>query len=71
MYIARLVCSDDACAGEALTEARTLEQLDALVCDCGCALAIVGWPDHVDEPAATAVVIALSRRQGAAGELAA
>jgi hypothetical protein len=73
MYVARLVCSDEACADEALAEARTLEELDTFVCDCdcGCALAIIGWPDHVDEPAATAVVIAFGRRPGPAGELAA
>jgi hypothetical protein len=71
MYIARLVCSDEACADEALAEARTLGELETFVCDCGCALAIVGWPDHVDEPAATAVVIAFGRRSGEADELAA
>jgi hypothetical protein len=71
MYVARLACSDEACAEEALAEARTPEELDTFVCDCGCALAIVGWPDHVDEPAATAVVIAFGRRPAAAGELAA
>jgi hypothetical protein len=77
MYVARLVCSDEACADEALAEARTLEELDTFVCDCdcgcgcGCALAIIGWPDHVDEPAATAVVIPFGRRPGPAGELAA
>lgn len=71
MYTARLVCSDDACADEALAEAPTLEELDAFVCDCGCALAIVGWPDHVDEPAATALVIPLGRRARAADGLAA
>jgi hypothetical protein len=71
MYVARLICSDGACAHEALAEARTLEELDTFVCDCGCALAIVGWPDHVDEPAATAIVIPFGRRPGAAGELAA
>jgi hypothetical protein len=71
MYVARLACSDEACAEEALAEARTLEELDTLVCDCGCALAVVGWADHVDEPAGTAVVIAFDRRLAAAGELAA
>ena len=71
MYVARLVCSDEACADKALAEARTLAELDTFVCDCGCALAIVGWPDHVDEPAVTAVVIPFGRRPGAAGELAA
>ncbi|HEV7882142.1 MAG TPA: hypothetical protein VGO81_01160 [Solirubrobacteraceae bacterium] len=71
MYVARLVCSDEACADEALAEARTLEELETFVCDCGCALAIVGWPDHVDEPAATVVVIPFGGRPGPAGELAA
>jgi hypothetical protein len=73
MYVARLVCSDEACADEALAEARTLEELDTFVCGCGCgcALAIIGWPDHVDEPAAAAVVIPFGRRPGPAGELAA
>ena len=75
MYVARLVCSDEACADEALAEARTLEELDTFVCDCDCgcrcALAIIGWPDHVDEPAATAAVIPFGRRRGPAGELAA
>jgi hypothetical protein len=71
MYIARLVCSDAACAEEALAEAQTLEELDTFVCDCGGALAIVGWPDHVEEPAATAIVIPLGRRRRPAGELAA
>jgi hypothetical protein len=71
MYVARLVCSDEACADEALAEARTLEELDTFVCDCGCALAIVGWPDHVDRPAVAAVVIPFGRRPEPAGELAA
>jgi hypothetical protein len=68
MYVARLICSDEACARDALAEAPTLAELDTLVCECGCALAIVGWPDHVDEPAA---VVALARRRQAPGDLAA
>jgi hypothetical protein len=48
MYIARLICSDEACADEALAEAHTLGELDTFVCDCGCALTILGWPDHAD-----------------------
>jgi hypothetical protein len=71
MYVARLICSDEACADEALAEAHTLEELDTFVCDCGCALAIVGWPDHVEEPVATAVVVPLGRRPQAPGDLAA
>ena len=49
VYVARLICSDELCVDEALGEAPTLEELDALVCDCGCALAVIGWPDHLDE----------------------
>jgi hypothetical protein len=71
MYVARLICSDEACADEALAEAHTLEELDMFVCDCGCALAILGWPDHVDEPAAMAAVIPLGRRPQTPGDLAA
>ena len=71
MYVARLICSDEACAAEALAEAHTLAELDTLVCDCGCALAIVGWPDHLDDPAVTAAVIPLGHRPQASGDLAA
>jgi hypothetical protein len=71
MYLARLICSDEACAAEALIEAQTLAELDTFVCDCGCALAIVGWPDHVAEPELTAVVAVLGRRPQTHGDLAA
>jgi hypothetical protein len=52
VYVARLICSDEACADETFGEAQTLEELDALVCDCGCALAVIGWPNHLDDAAA-------------------
>jgi hypothetical protein len=71
MYVARLICSDEACAAEAIAEAQTLAELDTFVCDCGCALAIVGWPDHVAEPELTAVVAVLGRRPQTHGDLAA
>ena len=45
MFTARLVCSDAACAEEIDAEAATLAELESLLCDCGCALAVVGWPD--------------------------
>ena len=51
VYVARLICSDPGCTLEAATEARSLRELEALACDCGCALAIIGWPDWVDQPA--------------------
>ncbi len=58
MYIARLICSDQACADEIVAEARTLAELETLACDCGCALEVIGWPDDVDD----AVVVQLGRR---------
>jgi hypothetical protein len=47
MVRARLLCSGEGCA--ALFEALgTLDEIEALACDCGCALEILAWP----EPAA-------------------
>jgi hypothetical protein len=59
MYIARLICSDEACADRIVAEADTLEELDALACECGCAYQVLGVPDWVEE---TAVVVALRHR---------
>jgi hypothetical protein len=57
MYVARLVCSDEACAEEVAHEAATLAELETLLCDCGCALAIIGWPDDAAEPLAEVVTL--------------
>lgn len=44
---ARLVCSDGRCA--VLYEAYgPLEELEALGCDCGCALQVLAWPVPLD-----------------------
>jgi hypothetical protein len=51
VYLARLICSDADCAAEAAAEARTIRELESLICDCGCALTIIGWPDWIDPPA--------------------
>jgi hypothetical protein len=67
MYVARLICSDEACGAEAIAEAHTLAELDTFACDCGCALAIVGWPDHAEERAPAAVVVPLGRRRSQDG----
>jgi hypothetical protein len=61
MYVARLTCSDAACAAELDAEAATLDELETLICDCGCALEVIAWPDWVDEPA---VVVALRIERG-------
>ena len=51
VFVARLICSDTACAAELTADGRSVEELGSLLCDCGCALEIIGWPDWVDEPA--------------------
>jgi hypothetical protein len=51
MFVARLICSDVDCAAELTAEAGAAAELQTLLCDCGCALEIIGWPDWVDEPA--------------------
>lgn len=60
MYIARLICSDETCAERAVSEAETLEELEALACECGCTYQVLGVPDFVEE---TAVVVPLHRRR--------
>jgi hypothetical protein len=40
MVYALLICSDEACADE-LEATGTLEELDALACECGCALQVI------------------------------
>jgi hypothetical protein len=61
MLVARLICSDEDCAAEAVAEAASLRELETLACDCGCALEVVAWPDHEDD--AVAAVIALRVRR--------
>jgi D-serine deaminase-like pyridoxal phosphate-dependent protein len=51
VFLARLICSDADCAEEVTAEAARAPELERLICDCGCALEILGWPDWVDEPA--------------------
>jgi hypothetical protein len=60
MYIARLICSDEACAERIVTEADTLEELDAMACECGCTYQVLGVPDWVD---VSTVVVPLRRRR--------
>jgi len=55
MFVARLICSDTDCADERVLEAETLAELEAMACDCGCVLEIIGWPDWV-KPRGTVVV---------------
>ena len=62
MYWARLVCSDPACAAEVAAETATLRELDTLICECGCSLELIGWPDVSAEALAQVILL----RAGAA-----
>jgi hypothetical protein len=45
---ALLICSDDGCT--ALYEARgRLEDVERLACECGCGLALIGWPEPAED----------------------
>lgn len=59
MHVARLTCSDPECAMQSVEEASAAAELECLVCECGCVLEVIGWPDWVDEPAP---VVALRMR---------
>lgn len=63
MFVARLQCSDPACAETSVAEATTIAELETLSCECGCGLAVLAWPDWVeDEPVLAAVVPLRARR---------
>lgn len=49
MFIARLVCTDSDCAEDSEVHADSLAELERLICDCGCALELVAWPDWADD----------------------
>jgi hypothetical protein len=59
VYVARLVCSDPGCAAELDAEALTQQELETLICDCGCGLEIVGWADWVQGPGGEVVHLRL------------
>ena len=49
MFAARLICSDSDCAEEQEVHATTLAELERLLCDCGCALELIAWPDWAED----------------------
>ena len=51
MFIALLICSDESCTDE-LETWGTLEELEAMACDCGCALEVIALSDVEFEEAA-------------------
>ena len=58
MVRARLLCSGEDCA-EVFEAYGSLAELEALACDCGCALVLLAWPEPVEvlggEPAISVV----------------
>ena len=48
MFRALVTCPDNECA-EAFDAVADLEQLEALICDCGCTLRIERLSEHEDE----------------------
>ncbi len=50
MVYALLTCSDEECTAVYEAYGR-LAEIEALACECGCGLAIVGWPEEVEEVA--------------------
>jgi hypothetical protein len=60
MLVARLICSDPECIEVFEARAVTLAELEALACDCGCALEIVAWPDAVEEPPTELELVAVT-----------
>lgn len=59
MVHVRLICCDDACAEEFEAFGR-LEEVEALACECGCTLEIVGWltDSADDEPGVSLIPLA-------------
>ncbi len=51
MFVARLICSDTDCAEEQEIHAGSLQELERLMCDCGCALELIAWPDWAQDSA--------------------
>jgi hypothetical protein len=50
MQYALLICSDDDCT-EAFEAWGTLDELEALACDCGCALHVLTISEDDEDPA--------------------
>jgi len=65
MYVARLICSDAQCAELSTAESMTLRELETLVCECGCALEIIGFPDVAAEPLAEVILLKARARVAA------
>ena len=57
VFHAQLICSDQACAEEIEAYGMRLEELEAMACDCGCALQLIAVSEIEFERAAPPVVL--------------
>jgi hypothetical protein len=55
-----LICSDEACAEELEAYGTRLEELEALACECGCALQLIAVSEIEFERAALPVALPLA-----------
>jgi hypothetical protein len=46
LYRAYVVCSDEGCDAD-LEVVGTLEEIEAIVCDCGLGFHVIGWPEPI------------------------
>jgi hypothetical protein len=56
---ALLICSDDDCP-VTFEAYGPLEEVEALACDCGCSLSVIGFPDPVDARRGTLELLPLA-----------
>jgi hypothetical protein len=47
LFIAELICSDDACA-EAMEAIGHLRELESIVCECGCTMQVLSVADYAE-----------------------
>jgi hypothetical protein len=57
---ALLICTDEACAEEIEAYGTRLEEVEALACECGCAMQIIAVSEVRFERAAAPVVLTLA-----------
>jgi hypothetical protein len=62
VFAARLLCSDPECAAELSADAPTQRELETLVCECGCGLEVIAWPDWAGRDAAEVVELRFRAR---------
>jgi hypothetical protein len=60
VFHALLICSDEACAEEIEAFGTRLEELEALACECGCALQLIAVSEVEFERAAPPLALDLA-----------